>query len=117
MSTVVYLRNRSPTKAVKDLTHFRGMETAYSCTSLCIWMQGIIYASIHKVDRVKLGHKARLLYYKWVMTNSSQFHNRTKHVSITYHFIQNEMLKGSVNVIYCPTTDMVADALTKRNNL
>ena len=47
------------------------------------------------------------------MAKAPQFHGRTKHVSIKYHFIRDEMLKGSVDVIYCPTTDMVADALTK----
>ena len=47
------------------------------------------------------------------MTKSPQFHEQTKHMSIKYHYIRVEMLKGSVNVIYCPTTDMVADVLTK----
>ncbi len=47
------------------------------------------------------------------MAETPQFHGRTKHVSIKYHFIRDEMLKGSADVIYCPTTDMVSDALTK----
>ena len=45
------------------------------------------------------------------MVKSPQFHGRTKHVLIKYHFIRDE--EGAVNVEYCPTTDMVADALTK----
>ena len=41
------------------------------------------------------------------IVKSPQFHGKTKHVSIRYHFIRDEVTKGAVNVEYCPTTDMV----------
>ena len=47
------------------------------------------------------------------MTKNPQYHGRSKHVSIKFHFIRDQVSKGSVQVIYCPFSDMLADALTK----
>lgn len=47
------------------------------------------------------------------MTKNPQFHGRSKHISIKYHFIRDQVDKGSVKLQYCPTEDMVADMLTK----
>ena len=40
------------------------------------------------------------------------YHSRTKHIDIKYHFIRDHADK-EVDIVYCPTKDMVADALTK----
>ena len=40
-------------------------------------------------------------------------HSRTKHIDIKYHFIRDMILKKQIDVIYCPTNDMVADIFTK----
>jgi hypothetical protein len=37
----------------------------------------------------------------------------TKHINIQYFFITNRISKGEVHVEWFPTTDMVADFLTK----
>jgi hypothetical protein len=42
-----------------------------------------------------------------------QFHARTKHIDIRYHFIRYVIENGSIRLVYCPTQDMVADTLTK----
>jgi transposase InsO family protein len=42
-----------------------------------------------------------------------QFHARTKHIDIRYHFIREKIENGTLDVIYCPTAEMTADALTK----
>ena len=39
-------------------------------------------------------------------------HARTKHIDIKCHFIRDHVDKD-VNVVYCPTKEMVTDALTK----
>jgi hypothetical protein len=36
-----------------------------------------------------------------------------KHINIHYHFIHYIIQNGSINLIYCPMDDMVADTLTK----
>ena len=40
-------------------------------------------------------------------------HQRSKHIDIKYHFIRNECSQGNITVAYMPTSDMVADTLTK----
>ena len=47
------------------------------------------------------------------MTNNPQFHGRSKHVSIKYHFIRDQVEKGVVEIKYCPTKEMIANIMTK----
>lgn len=47
------------------------------------------------------------------ITRNPQYHGRSKHISIKYHFIRNQVNEGVVDLKYCPTQDMVADMLTK----
>ena len=47
------------------------------------------------------------------MAKNPQFHGRTKHISIKYHFIREQVDKKAVELKYCPTEEMVADMLTK----
>jgi hypothetical protein len=42
-----------------------------------------------------------------------QYHARTKHIDVRYHWIRWVIEQGSLRLVYCPTDDMVADALTK----
>ena len=48
-----------------------------------------------------------------VLTQDHQYHPRTKHIDIRYHFIQWVIEEGALRLVYCPTDDMVADTLTK----
>ena len=47
------------------------------------------------------------------MTRNPQFHGRSKHIAIKYHFIREHVSNGTVRLEYCPTKDMIADMLTK----
>ena len=47
------------------------------------------------------------------MTKNPQFHGRAKHIEIKYHYAREEVEKGTVNLKYCPTSEMLADVLTK----
>ena len=47
------------------------------------------------------------------MSKNPQFHGRSKHISIKYHFIRDQVEKGIVELKYCPTKEMVADMMTK----
>src|SRR5436305_11119143 len=42
-----------------------------------------------------------------------QYHARTKHIDIQYHFVRECVENRKVRLEYCPTMDMVADGLTK----
>jgi hypothetical protein len=47
------------------------------------------------------------------LTRDHQYHARTKHIDVRYHFIRWVIEQGSLRLVYCPTDDMVADTLTK----
>jgi hypothetical protein len=47
------------------------------------------------------------------LTRDHQYHPRTKHIDVHYHWICWVVKKGSICLVYCPTDDIVADALTK----
>jgi len=47
------------------------------------------------------------------LANNPEYHARTKHIDIQYHFVRECVENGDIKLEYCPTADMVADALTK----
>ena len=47
------------------------------------------------------------------LTKDHQYHARTKHIDIRFHFIRWIIEEGKLRLVYCPTADMVADTLTK----
>lgn len=38
---------------------------------------------------------------------------RSKHIALRFNFVRDQILDGNIEVVYCPTADMVADLLTK----
>jgi len=47
------------------------------------------------------------------MAKNPQFHGRAKHIDIKYHFIQEQVKNGTVQLEYCKSEEMIADMLTK----
>jgi hypothetical protein len=47
------------------------------------------------------------------LSKNPQHHNRTKHIDVKYHFIRKSCQDGLIELAYIPTTEMVADILTK----
>jgi len=47
------------------------------------------------------------------LAKNPEFHARTKHIDIQYHFIREKVEDKSVKLEFCPTDQMVADVLTK----
>ena len=47
------------------------------------------------------------------MTKNPVNHGRAKHIDIKFHHIRDEVKSGAVGVVYCETTKMLADLLTK----
>jgi hypothetical protein len=39
--------------------------------------------------------------------------NKSKHIDIKYHFIRQCIKEGKMTVVWCQTSDMIADILTK----
>jgi hypothetical protein len=47
------------------------------------------------------------------LSKDHQYHARTKHIDVRFHFIRWVIENGSLRLVYCPTEDMIADTLTK----
>ena len=47
------------------------------------------------------------------MTHNPQFHGRSKHIDIKYHFVRDHVNNGNIKLKYCPSGDMTADMLMK----
>lgn len=51
------------------------------------------------------------------LTKNHDNHRRTKHVALRNFYCRNQFQDGSIVVIYVPTTNQLADALTKHKSL
>ena len=47
------------------------------------------------------------------LAQNSEFHARTKHIDIQYHFVREHVGSGDIGLTYCPTSEMTADIFTK----
>ena len=47
------------------------------------------------------------------IAKNPKFHNRTKHIDITFYFIRDRIESKEIKVEYCSTHDMLADIMTK----
>ena len=45
--------------------------------------------------------------------NSGRFHPRTKHIAIRHHYLRDEVSRRNLHMSFIPTTEMLADILTK----
>ena len=47
------------------------------------------------------------------IAQNPQYHNRTKHIDIKYHYVRKKVLDTTIELQYCPMRDMIANILTK----
>ena len=47
------------------------------------------------------------------LTKNPKFHNRTKHIDVSYHYVREQVDNKNTSVKYCKTEDMLADVMTK----
>ena len=77
-----------------------------------IWLQkliGELYADVVITPLVLYCDNQAAL----TLATTDNYHARTKHIDIRFHFIRHSVEMGVFKLIYCPTDDMVADILTK----
>src|SRR5487761_336488 len=76
-----------------------------------IWLRrltGDIYPSVASAITLYCDNQAALR-----LAQDDNYHARTKHIDIRYHFIRDVVERGEIELQYCPTDDMTADILTK----
>jgi hypothetical protein len=47
------------------------------------------------------------------MVENEKFSNKTKHIDVRFHFAKEEIVKGTIELIYEPSESNIADMLTK----
>ena len=47
------------------------------------------------------------------MANNPQFHGRTKHIPIKYHYIREQVTNEKLELRQCRTNDMIANMMTE----
>jgi hypothetical protein len=76
-----------------------------------IWLQDLLIELklIEKKETILYQDNQGAIFLEKNKTNKS----RTKHIDVRYHFIREQVEKGRLDIIYCPTDAMIADVLTK----
>lgn len=41
------------------------------------------------------------------------FNRRSKHIDVRFHFISEKVKENNINIVYCNTSDQIADIFTK----
>ncbi|KMQ86839.1 copia protein [Lasius niger] len=47
------------------------------------------------------------------LIKNPEYHKRTKHIEVRYHFIREKHEDGQIEIVYVPSSDQLADILTK----
>ena len=47
------------------------------------------------------------------LVESPQYHSKTKHIDIKYHYVCEKVLDNTIKLNYCPTNKMLANMLNK----
>ena len=47
------------------------------------------------------------------LAENPEGHSRSKHIDVQYHYFRQLLEYGKIRLDYCPSTDMLADVLTK----
>jgi len=50
------------------------------------------------------------------LIKNPEFHKKTKHIDIRFHFIREKFENGKINISYIHTSNQLADILTKRHS-
>jgi len=76
-----------------------------------IWLQRLLKELGRQAENAKTIYKDNQ--GAIALANNPEYHARTKHIDIQYHFVRECVENGDIELEYCPMADMVADALTK----
>ena len=76
-----------------------------------LWLRtlfGEVFAPINKPTTIFGDNQSAI-----ALATGGQYHPRTKHIDIRYHFIRYIIEAESIKLVYCPTDEQTADPLTK----
>ncbi|RYC77798.1 hypothetical protein BFJ63_vAg19328, partial [Fusarium oxysporum f. sp. narcissi] len=85
------------------------------CTKEAIWLRGLLRELLAQYKHGDL--QTTILYGDnqgaIAMAKTPQFHARTKHIDLQWHYVRDRVSDGDVELQYVPTEQQIADGLTK----
>ena len=78
-----------------------------------IWLQALLLdlgarRHLQEVRNIYVDNQGAL-----ALAKNAEYHARTKHIDIQYHFVRQHTESGKVILTYCATSEMTADIFTK----
>ena len=83
-----------------------------SATQEAIWMKQLIGDLMTEVPnnpvRIYEDNQSTIC-----IARNHQYHGRSKHIDIKFHFTRDQVTCGNIELVYCKSEDMIADLFTK----
>ena len=78
-----------------------------------LWLQAILLdlgalKHLKEIRNISIDNQGAI-----ALARNPEFHARTKHIDIQYHFIREHIENGQIELTYCHTSEMTADIFTK----
>ena len=73
-----------------------------------IWLQGLLrdlgaWRHLDEIQHINVDNQGAI-----ALARNAEYHARTKHIDIQYHFVREHIEKQFINLTYCPTSDMTS---------
>jgi len=107
---VITWRSKKQTTCAVSSTETEYIALSEAGCKLC-WLRSLYYelGFLQKLPTILRGNNNGSI----AMVNNPQFHQRSKHIDIRYHWIRDEIIKETINLESCRDPDQTADILTK----
>ncbi|CAL3973559.1 unnamed protein product [Diplocarpon coronariae] len=122
MLDVFFLNNGVITASSKQQTIIALSSTEAEYVAMCkfaqeaSWIRQVLKEMGYNRDDAK---KVEMIYDNQGalhLTENPEYHQRTKHIDIKFHYIRQELRKGYLDLWYTNTKENAADSLTKSLN-
>ena len=76
-----------------------------------VWIQNVLKGLSESVSQTCTIHEDNQSAI--AIARNPQFHGRTKHIDIKFHFVRQQLENGTIALLFCESSNMLADVLTK----
>ena len=78
-----------------------------------IWFQALLrdlgaFRHLDEITNINIANQGAM-----ALSRNAEYHSRTKHIDIQYHFIREHVGNRTISLHFCPTSNMTADIFTK----
>ena len=91
-------------------SHRQKLNTLTSAVKEAVWLKQLLIELGRNQEKINIycDNNSTIC-----LANNPEFHTRTKHIDIRYHYIRETIINDSISVVHVPTEENIADILTK----